>query len=348
DVSRQPSLESLTGGDGHLHPGHAYHNGHRRSPSLRRESPLVRTPSPRRRHHDVGFSDTVSNVVEIQKEEHKRGRHHFGYAHRHNRGSWSASTSPARSPSPNRFDVHSNRSKNHPAHQTYDTTILCERSRSPSPASLLQELRDRDPTRRKYRNGMGPPGHVQHSYPVLVARRQGQGRRLPPTPCKPSTLQLKQTNINFPKLNASPTHTLHSTHTTPHSIHSLPPTREFLRERDRERDRERERDLYYRERDRERDRERYRSSREREARDYGPLHYEFRDRERELYEREIEREFEREYERMEHQMPLSYEQALAMGRTGGRVLPSPILNGYKPKGGLHSSRHSDSDDEDWC
>nr|XP_029732756.1 voltage-dependent calcium channel type A subunit alpha-1-like isoform X8 [Aedes albopictus] len=266
DVSRQPSLESLTGGDGHLHPGHAYHNGHRRSPSLRRESPLVRTPSPRRRHHDVGFSDTVSNVVEIQKEEHKRG----------------------------------------------------------------------------------PPGHVQHSYPVLVARRQGQGRRLPPTPCKPSTLQLKQTNINFPKLNASPTHTLHSTHTTPHSIHSLPPTREFLRERDRERDRERERDLYYRERDRERDRERYRSSREREARDYGPLHYEFRDRERELYEREIEREFEREYERMEHQMPLSYEQALAMGRTGGRVLPSPILNGYKPKGGLHSSRHSDSDDEDWC
>lgn len=61
---------------------------------------------------------------------------------------------------------------------------------------------------------------------------------------------------------------------------------------------------------------------------------------------------------MEHRVPLSYEQALAMGRSGGRVLPSPILNGYKPKGGggggggsaigLHSSRHSDSDDEDWC
>lgn len=50
--------------------------------------------------------------------------------------------------------------------------------------------------------------HVQHSYPVLVARR-GQGRRLPPTPCKPSTLQLKPTNINFPKLNASPTHVSH-------------------------------------------------------------------------------------------------------------------------------------------
>ncbi|XP_053671843.1 voltage-dependent calcium channel type A subunit alpha-1 isoform X3 [Anopheles nili] len=281
DVSRQPSLESLAPADGHLHPGHAYHNGHRRSPSLR-YSPLVRTPSPRKRQHlhEIGFSDTVSNVVEIQKEEHRRGRHHFGYAHRHNRGS-----------------------------------------------------------------------HVQHSYPVLVTRRQGHGRRLPPTPCKPSTLQLKQTNINFPKLNASPTHTGHSSHNTPHSVHSLPHSREFLREpreRDRERDRDRDRDLYYRERDRERDRERFRNSRERSQDEYS-VRYEFRDRERELYEheREIEREFEREYERMEHSVPLSYEQALAMGRTGGRVLPSPILNGYKPKGALHS-RHSDSDDEDWC
>ncbi|XP_050067944.1 voltage-dependent calcium channel type A subunit alpha-1-like isoform X12 [Anopheles maculipalpis] len=281
DVSRQPSLESLAPADGHLHPGHAYHNGHRRSPSLRRESPLVRTPSPRKRHHqhEIGFSDTVSNVVEIQKEEHRRGRHHFGYAHRHNRGSSGS--------------------------------------------------------------------HVQHSYPVLVTRRQGHGRRLPPTPCKPSTLQLKQTNINFPKLNASPTHTGHSSHNTPHSVHSLPQSREFLRE-PRERDRDRDRDLYYRERDRERDRERFRNSRERSHEDYS-VRYEFRDRERELYEREreIEREFEREYERMEHSVPLSYEQALAMGRTGGRVLPSPILNGYKPKGALHS-RHSDSDDEDWC
>lgn len=101
-------MESLTGGDGkHLHPGHQYN--HRRSPSLRyvsiahctvtffveitnnnqwyyfvsffdclyrrrAGSPLVRTPSPRKRnhlhpHHDIGFSDTVSNVVEIAKEE---------------------------------------------------------------------------------------------------------------------------------------------------------------------------------------------------------------------------------------------------------------------------------------
>lgn len=36
DASRHPSQESLTGADAdHLHPGHAYPNGHRHSPSLR-------------------------------------------------------------------------------------------------------------------------------------------------------------------------------------------------------------------------------------------------------------------------------------------------------------------------
>lgn len=98
-------MESLTDApDGtHLHPGQQYSS--RRSPSLRsvhfinfmdtieinnqrvrfvlwcrRTGPphLVRTPSPRRRNHlhpphDVGFSDTVSNVVEIVKEE--KGNH---------------------------------------------------------------------------------------------------------------------------------------------------------------------------------------------------------------------------------------------------------------------------------
>lgn len=182
-------------------------------------------------------------------------------------------------------------------------------------------MRERE---RYYRNEMGHPPHAgQHSYPVLVARRGGQGRRLPPTPNKPSTLKLQSTNINFPKLNASPTR-LHSTHNTPHSVQSLPHSREFLRGE--------HRDMYYRERDR--------------YRDYGQR-YEFRDREREAYEREreLERELERDYERMEHAVPLSYEQALAMGRTG-RILGSPVLNGYKSKV-LHA-RHSDSDEEDWC
>ena len=51
-------------------------------------SPLVRTPSPRARrhlHHDIGFSDTVSNVVEIFKDEQRRGRL-FGNATKNTRG----------------------------------------------------------------------------------------------------------------------------------------------------------------------------------------------------------------------------------------------------------------------
>uniref|UniRef100_A0A1I8PXP8 Voltage-dependent calcium channel type A subunit alpha-1 n=1 Tax=Stomoxys calcitrans TaxID=35570 RepID=A0A1I8PXP8_STOCA len=319
DAPRHPSQESLTGADaGHLHPGHAYQNGHRRSPSLR-------SPSPRRRghpytHHDIGFSDTVSNVVEMVKET----RHPRGYGHhaRYPRGSWSASTSPARSPSPSRYGGHTRRPElPYPA---YGTTSLCQRSRSPSPARI-QEMRERD--RLGYGIDMGGP-HGQHSYPNLNHRR-GVGRRLPPTPSKPSTLQLKPTNINFPKLNASPTHTHHS---TPHSVHSLVNHRDLIPD---------PRELYYSSRERERDRARYRDR----LRDYDPR-YEYRDRERELYERERDREMEFERERLEYIPPLSFEQAVAMGRTG-RVLPSPVMNGYKPKGS-HHARHSDSDEEDWC
>ncbi|KAG5316037.1 CAC1A protein, partial [Pseudoatta argentina] len=103
-----------------------------------------------------------------------------------NEDPWSASTSPVRSPSP----VHKIERDGH-----YGTTNLEQRSRSPSPI------------------GSGRSRHHRHhpyqrTYPVLVARR-GRGRRLPPTPNKPSTLQLKPTNINFPKLNASPTHGPH-------------------------------------------------------------------------------------------------------------------------------------------
>lgn len=45
---------------------------------------LQRSPSPRRRypphlHHDIGFSDTVSNVVEIVKHEHQKAQSHRRY-----------------------------------------------------------------------------------------------------------------------------------------------------------------------------------------------------------------------------------------------------------------------------
>lgn len=92
-------------------------------------------------------------------------------------GSWSASTSPVRSPSPSR--VHT---KQKPS---YNTTSLEQRSRSPSPHT---------------------ESRMQLSYPTLAPTRRGFGRRLPPIPSKPSFLQLQNSPINFPKLNSSPTH----------------------------------------------------------------------------------------------------------------------------------------------
>lgn len=241
---------------------------------------MPRSPSPRRQgrydhhghyHDGPGFSDTVSNVVEIQRHTHHP--HASQYNHRHRiRGPWSASTSPARSPSP----VHRIERGGH-----YGTTSLEQRSRSPSPI------------------GSGRPRHHrhhphQHSYPVLVARR-GQGRRLPPTPNKPSTLQLKPTNINFPKLNASPTHGPHGV--APSGLTHVP---------------------------------------------VGPVSSHV------LQHPHPPSHMPSSMQSSHH--PLSFEQAVAIGR--GRLLPSPVPNGYKPqpqsKQRAPRSRHSDSDEDDWC
>ncbi|KAJ3619597.1 hypothetical protein MTP99_005266 [Tenebrio molitor] len=295
--SRRQSCDSL--GDQHLHPSSFANSSHRRSPSLRRgNSPsLQRSPSPRRKylHHDIGFSDTVSNVVEIVKHEQHRAHSHRRFV----RGSWSASTSPARSPSPTGTRHNSGYGPLRSSRRVYGTTSLCQRSRSPSPTHPIP-------------HHQGPPiiagavvgipmqqsaahqASVQHSHPMLGGRR-GQGRRLPPTPSKPSTLQLRPGPINFPKLNASPTHQMqsHSAHATPHAIpHN------------------------YHHREREPLREIMPSS----GGGVAPA-------------------------RDSNQAPLSFEQAVALGR-GGRMLPSPVPNGYKPK--PTRSRHSDSDDDDWC
>ncbi|XP_011347419.1 voltage-dependent calcium channel type A subunit alpha-1 isoform X3 [Ooceraea biroi] len=290
--SRAGSVESLTHPDRILRPHHPSAPPHRRSrsPSIRRHSPTMpRSPSPRRHgrydhhgqyHEGPGFSDTVSNVVEIQRHIHQPHASQYNHRHRirdyydhcdyYDDGPWSASTSPARSPSPVHRIERGGR---------YGTTSLEQRSRSPSPI------------------GGGRPHHHhyrhhphQHSYPVLVPRR-GQGRRLPPTPNKPSTLQLKPTNINFPKLNASPTHG-HMAPAGPPHVGSMPghvlqhPHPPHM------------------------------------PPSMQPSHH-----------------------------PLSFEQAVAMGRSG-RLLPSPVPNGYKPqpqsKQRTPRSRHSDSDEDDWC
>lgn len=75
----------------------------------------------------------------------------------HSLGSWSASTSPARSPPsprsryPGGSATHRNNRRNHLNYKAYGTTSLMQRSRSPSPARI-QEMRERD---RYYRNEMG-------------------------------------------------------------------------------------------------------------------------------------------------------------------------------------------------
>lgn len=162
--------------------------------------------------HSSIISNAFNPRFQLQKKPVKREYFFF------ETGTWSVSTSPARSPSPRQLR----------RTRRYGTTSLEQRSRSPSPGAEAK----------------APP---QHSYPVLVVRR-GHGRRLPPTPNKPSTLHLRPASINFPKLNASPT-----------------------------------------------------------------------------------------------RCPLSYEQAVALGR-GGRSLPSPVPNGLKPRGCLSDSE----DDDDWC
>jgi len=73
-------------------------------------------------------------------------------------GSWSASTSPARSPPsprsrfPGGSSTHRNSRRNHLNYKAYGTTSLIQRSRSPSPARL-QEMRES--RERYYRNEMG-------------------------------------------------------------------------------------------------------------------------------------------------------------------------------------------------
>ncbi|KAL3280074.1 hypothetical protein HHI36_017581 [Cryptolaemus montrouzieri] len=274
---------------------------------------MQRSPSPRRRypshlHHDIGFSDTVSNVVEIVKHEHHRAQSHRRFIRELSAlGSWSASTSPARSPSPTHRHNNPVQYRESSRSSRRYGTGFCQRSRSPSPNHPLPHPGHGPPTIAgavvgiPMQQSAAHHGSMQHSYPVLGVRR-GHGRRLPPTPCKPSTLHLPPGTINFSKTNPSPTHAnlppmqTQSAHATPHSMH-------------------------------------YQYSQEREM-------Y----RERDSIPPTTMSNPSSTY-KDSSQAPLSFEQGVALGR-GGRMLPSPVPNGYKPK--PNRSRHSDSDDDDWC
>ncbi|XP_063831094.1 voltage-dependent calcium channel type A subunit alpha-1 isoform X1 [Ostrinia nubilalis] len=282
--SQHASMESLD--DGRLQAAHTYQNGHHgRSSSLRR------TPSPRRRghyggyHHDIGFSDTVSNVVEIVKHEHQRhGRTHRAPHHYHPHGKeW-------RAPHP--------------------TTSLSQPSRSPSPPHHTyvwapiggDREREREREWREWRD---------RSYEREGTRR-GRGRQLPPTPTKPSTLQVKP-QPPFTRISHSPSH-LSLRHTVREPVEPVHDEYEYGREVER------------------------------------LIHRDYRSRERRGRGYDLERGGGGGGGARAYEAPLSYEAALALGRGGGsRALPSPaggaprLPNGYKPR-----ARHSDSDEDDWC
>ncbi|KAG1668871.1 Voltage-dependent calcium channel type A subunit alpha-1 [Nymphon striatum] len=204
-------------------------------PCSRSQSPnhMRRSPSPRR--GPVGFSDTVSDVVDFVKfETSRRGRarakvrgYHDEFAPVYGsptqkgvHGLMPNTDFRSRSNSPEFVTVRPSRSPSPTPTQSeyYGTTQLEQRSRSPSPtASSIS----------------------RHSVPQVKSRRK-HGRKLPPTPNKPSTLKLDSvgqpplntkprnlepmnfpvvsrsptipqplrspSSINFPKLNASPTH----------------------------------------------------------------------------------------------------------------------------------------------
>ncbi|XP_042869766.1 voltage-dependent calcium channel type A subunit alpha-1-like isoform X10 [Penaeus japonicus] len=376
-ASRRGSLASDDGGR-HLRPDEYPVSRYRsRSPSPSRgfQSPTPphrRSPSPRRagQPHDVGFSDAVSDLVDLVKHDHghKRGRlrgkmhDDFGMM------------SPVRGRSPSRrrepfparpWGTRDIRSESNSPDRHYITTRLDARSRSPSPHSGLTGAGARRGRTLEYygtasldRRSRSPSPHRRagSSYPTIPQRRGG-GRRLPPTPNKPSTLHLgpqpqgaghagpshhtlpgaksptRSQPINFPKLNASPTHVPKL---------EMPPV---FRER------------------------RTPPVTEGSARPRGPPQGIMPQgalrrppmapiRDQYPYERRPEE-------------PLSFEQAANYARGPRRQLPSPAVpNGYKPgrdravtrlpapgvggggagpqRKGAPGERHSDSDEDDWC
>lgn len=279
--------------------------------------------------------------------------------------------SPPRGRSPNRRpdlfpsrayrDIHS--ASNSPD-RYYITARRDTRSRSPSPHTQLvghtgRRTLEYTGTASLDRRSRSPSPHQRagSSYPTIPQRRGG-GRRLPPTPNKPSTLHLgpqapqplpgrpgaghhtipggksptRSQPINFPKLNASPTHVPKLEMPPVFRERRTPPVTEG-------------------------------SARPRvpppgKVLPPGALRRPPMAPIRDQYP----------YERRSEE-PLSFEQAVAIGR-GTRQLPSPAVpNGYKPgrdravprlpapvgaagagapRRVAPGVRHSDSDEDDWC
>ncbi|GAB6022011.1 hypothetical protein CHUAL_006163 [Chamberlinius hualienensis] len=317
-----------------LHPEYHVSGCRSRSPSPRRghQSPTPprsrgRSPTPIRRfqspRRDIGFSDAVSDVVDIVKyETSRRGR-----ARARVRGD-EFNMTPLQVPSPFRSTGHRDhhsRNLSPDQYEYYGTTQLEQRSRSPSPAS---ERLNRQ----------------------LQQQRRTGGRKLPPTPNKPSTLNLslrppdvtggsrtvgginfpvvsrsptipqsstKSSTINFPKLNASPTHVpklqmppgyAASWRDSPSSTPQRNPIHRTLHLPDSPVMRAQV-----------------------PRRGGGRVREQFQYTDNKLPPRQEE--------------PLSFEDAVAIGR-GSRQLPSPMPNGYKPGAQRERLQQQQSHDRD--
>ncbi|GFU29399.1 voltage-dependent calcium channel type A subunit alpha-1 [Nephila pilipes] len=223
------------GRDGHLQP--AGQPPRTPSPAFGRRSPtspphgrcptpIHRAPSPRRPHHcDINFTEAASGMVEFVHEKHENKRRGRSKIKRRD-------YSPARGRSPvpkpswrHRPSPHS-RSRSHSP--VYPSVRLDRRSRTPSPTPSTPTQSEYYGTSHLHYRSRSPSPSSVHSLPLVHPRR---GRRLPPTPTKPSTLKLdanvistdainfpdvshsptvpqpSRSSINFPKLSASPTHT---------------------------------------------------------------------------------------------------------------------------------------------
>ncbi|GFU59910.1 voltage-dependent calcium channel type A subunit alpha-1 [Nephila pilipes] len=365
--SRRPSAISLRGSPNRANDGdHLRPNGfgHRRSRSRspgrgrsptpsrlrgRSPTPIGRSPSPRRGGHDIGFSDAVSDVVDLVKYESTRrsrgkvrGDEYSVHPH----------DSPTRGRSPNQWTNKPSWQPGSPPRWSrnnspeYHSSCLDRRSRSPSPkpTPTLSDYHYRMGVTQPEHRSRSPSPSSAHSLPPQ--RRPG-GRRLPPTPNQPSRLRFDVHSVerinfpsqihspmpqhrgvlnvmNFPRLNPSPTHLpklqmppLWRDRTSTYLETQCPP---LIRT-------------------------------EWQGGSLPGHPPGLRDREMHLYPALS----------YHHDEPLSFEVAASIGR-GSRHLPSPLPNGYKPgqrdrilhrdSTGLrtgHVGLHrSDSDEDDWC
>ncbi|XP_022258630.1 serine/arginine repetitive matrix protein 1-like [Limulus polyphemus] len=207
----------------HLRP---YHHARSRSPSPARSrrgspasprrrrspTPIRRSPSPRRGDHDIGFSDAVTDLVSrVKHEGSSRGRtkaklggDEFAISEE---GTTYRGRSPVRStfgkPSPWRVSSpsHERSQSISPEHQTMFSYRRSHRH-SPNVTPTHSEYYSKSPLDEHTRS-LSPAS--AHSLPL---QRISRGRKLPPTPIKPSTLYFgvrSMERINFPVVSSSPT-----------------------------------------------------------------------------------------------------------------------------------------------